>query len=131
MSKIMYQGTGKRKSSNARVIITPKGTGKITINGRKATEYFPNESLLNEAKTGLRITETDGTFDIKANIKGGGFSGQAGALKYGIVKALIVASADYRKPLKEAGLIARDARVKERKKPGLKSARRAPQFSKR
>ena len=127
----MYNGVGKRKSSIARVILVPNGTGKITVNGKDASDYFPYESLIQDARQGLVITENETSFDIKANIKGGGFSGQSGALRHGIVRALMQASADYRKPLKAAGLVTRDARVKERKKPGLRSARRAPQFSKR
>ncbi len=127
----MYSGVGKRKSSIARVILVPNGKGNIIVNGKDIKDYFPYESLIQDAKQGLVLTETEKSFDIKANIKGGGFSGQAGALRHGIVRALIEASADYRKPLKEAGLVTRDARVKERKKYGLKAARRAPQFSKR
>lgn len=130
----MYTGTGKRKSSIARVILKPvknKKDSKIVINGREIDDYFPYKTLIQESKMGLAITNTENDFLITANIKGGGFSGQAGALKYGIVKALLEASADYRKPLKEQGLISRDARIKERKKYGLKAARRAPQFSKR
>ncbi len=126
----MYRGLGRRKSSVARVIITP-GTGKIVVNGKDANDYFPYETLIQDAKQGFVVTETVDKFDVKANINGGGFSGQAGALRHGIVRALLEASDDYRKPLKAAGLITRDARVKERKKYGLRGARRSPQFSKR
>ncbi len=126
----MYRGLGRRKSSVARVIITP-GTGKIVVNGKEASDYFPYETLIQDAKQGFVVTETVDKFDVKANIKGGGFAGQSGALRHGIVRALLEASDDYRKPLKSAGLITRDARVKERKKYGLKGARRSPQFSKR
>ncbi|NOQ50286.1 MAG: 30S ribosomal protein S9 [Mycoplasmataceae bacterium] len=127
----MYQGLGRRKSSVARVTLKPNGTGKITINGKDIKDYFPYKTLIQDSIQGLVITKTEKEFDIFANIKGGGFSGQAGALRHGIVRALIEASADYREDLKKAGLVTRDARVKERKKYGLRKARRARQFSKR
>ena len=126
----MYQGLGRRKTSVARVTLTP-GTGKMTINGKDIKDYFPYATLIQDATQGFVITKTEGQFDVKANINGGGFTGQAGALRHGIVRALIESSADYKKDLKKAGLVTRDARVKERKKYGLRSARRAPQFSKR
>ncbi len=126
----MYQGLGRRKSSVARVTIKP-GTGKMLVNGKDINEYFPYATLIQDATQGFVITKTEGQFDVSANIKGGGFTGQAGALRHGIVRALIEASADYKPALKKAGLVTRDARVKERKKYGLKAARRAPQFSKR
>ncbi|NQX83203.1 MAG: 30S ribosomal protein S9 [Mycoplasmataceae bacterium] len=126
----MYQGLGRRKTSVARVTLTP-GTGKMIINGKEISEYFPYATLIQDATQGFVITKTKGQFDVRANINGGGFTGQAGALRHGIVRALIVASADYKPILKKAGLVTRDARVKERKKPGLRSARRSPQFSKR
>ncbi len=126
----MYQGLGRRKSSVARVTLKP-GTGQMIINGKDINEYFPYATLIQDATQGFVITKTEGQFDVIANIKGGGFTGQAGALRHGIVRALIEASADYKPALKKAGLVTRDARVKERKKYGLKSARRAPQFSKR
>ena len=126
----MYQGLGRRKSSNARVTLV-KGTGKVTVNGKDVHDYFPYGLLVQDALQGLEITETSNDFDVIANIKGGGFSGQAGALRHGIVRALIEASADYKPALKKAGLVTRDARVKERKKPGLRKARRSRQFSKR
>ncbi len=126
----MYQGLGRRKSSVARVTIKP-GTGTMTINGKDINDYFPYATLIQDATQGFVITKTEGQFDVVANIKGGGFTGQAGALRHGIVRALIVASADYKPALKAAGLVTRDARIKERKKYGLKKARRAPQFSKR
>ena len=129
--KVMYRGTGRRKSSTARVMITPSKDGKIIVNGKDIHDYFPYEVLVQDALQGLEITGTQKDFEIKANIKGGGFSGQAGALRLGIVRALIEASADYKPALKAAGLVTRDARVVERKKYGLKKARRAPQFSKR
>lgn len=127
----MYQGTGRRKTSVARVIIKPKGSGKIVVNGKDIDAYFPYATLVQDAKQGLVLTKTESDFDISANIQGGGFSGQAGALRHGIVKALLKASEDYKKPLKAAGLITRDSRIKERKKTGLKKARKSPQFSKR
>ena len=125
-----YRGLGRRKSSTARVIITP-GSGKFTINKREAREYLMSDILLKDASQPLEITKTTGTFDIRVNVKGGGLSGQAGAIRLGIARALLEASADYRKSLKEASMLTRDARKKERKKPGLRKARRARQFSKR
>lgn len=130
----MYRGTGKRKSSIARVMLEPtkvKKNSKIIVNGKDINNYFPYDSLVQESIKGLLITKTEKDFIITAKIKGGGFSGQAGALRGGIVKALLEASNDYRPLLKKEGLITRDARVKERKKYGLKGARRSPQFSKR
>ncbi len=126
----MYQGLGRRKSSVARVTLKP-GKGTMTINGKDINEYFPYATLIQDATQGFVITKTEEQFDVIANIKGGGFTGQAGALRHGIVRALIEASADYKPALKAAGLVTRDARIKERKKYGLKKARRAPQFSKR
>lgn len=126
----MYQTVGKRKSSVARIIMK-KGTGKITVNKKDIKDYFPQETLIQEIKQGLIVTDTEKDFDIEAKVHGGGFSGQAGALKHGIVKALLLVSDDYRKTLKQAKLITRDSRIKERKKYGLKGARKAPQFSKR
>jgi small subunit ribosomal protein S9 len=129
--KVMYRGTGRRKTSTARVILTPSKEAKVIVNGKDIKDYFPYEVLVQDALQGLEITGTQNDFEIKANIKGGGFSGQAGALRLGITRALIEASADYKPALKAAGLVTRDARVVERKKYGLKKARRAPQFSKR
>ncbi|CRX37292.1 / rpsI / 30S ribosomal protein S9 /:167014 Forward [Candidatus Hepatoplasma crinochetorum] len=126
----MYQTVGKRKSSVARIIMK-KGTGKIIVNKKDIKDYFPQETLIQEIKQGLIVTDTEKDFDIEAKVHGGGFSGQAGALKHGIVKALLLVSDDYRKVLKQAKLITRDSRIKERKKYGLKGARKAPQFSKR
>lgn len=125
-----YNGTGRRKSSVARVRIT-SGTGKITINKVDVREYLPSEMLIIDMMQPLTLTETEEKFDIFVNVRGGGYSGQAGAIRLGITKALLAADADFRKTLKENGMITRDARVKERKKYGLKAARRAPQFSKR
>ncbi len=130
MANVEYRGLGRRKSSTARVIITP-GEGKFIINKRKSIDYLMSSILLQEAEQALLTTETKGTFDIKVNVKGGGLSGQASAIRLGIARALVSASDDYRSILKKSGLLTRDARVKERKKPGLRKARRARQFSKR
>jgi small subunit ribosomal protein S9 len=128
--KIMYLGTGRRKSSVARVFMTP-GTGVITVNGRTLEEYLPQATLRMVVNSPLVLTETKDQFDIQINVYGGGFTGQAGAMRHGISRALLEASADYRPVLKKAGFLTRDSRVKERKKYGLKGARRAPQYSKR
>ncbi len=125
-----YNGTGRRKSSVARVRITD-GTGKIMVNGVEVSEYMPSPTLLIDLKQPLELTETTDKFDIFVNATGGGFSGQAGAIRLGITRALMEVNEEYRKVLKPAGMVTRDARVKERKKYGLKAARRAPQFSKR
>jgi len=130
MSEVMYRGTGRRKSSVARVMLVP-GNGQITINGKDVREYLPHEVLVTDLSQPLVLTNTADKFDIKININGGGFNGQTGAIRLGIARALLEASADYRPALKAAGMLTRDARVKERKKYGLKGARRAPQFSKR
>ena len=133
----IYQATGKRKGSIARVSLT-SGTGKITVNGRDVREYFPFETLVMDLEQPLELTNTKDLFDIECSVQGGGFRGQSGAIRLGITRALLVydtATKDsensLRKPLKVNGMITRDARVKERKKYGLKKARRAPQFSKR
>ncbi|MBR4164265.1 MAG: 30S ribosomal protein S9 [Solobacterium sp.] len=128
--KIMYLGTGRRKSSVARVFMTP-GTGVITVNGRTLEEYLPQATLRMVVNSPLVLTETKDQFDIQINVYGGGFTGQAGAMRHGISRALLEASPDYRPVLKKAGFLTRDSRVKERKKYGLKGARRAPQYSKR
>lgn len=125
-----YLGTGKRKTSVARVRLTV-GTGKIEVNGKDIKEYFILESLVGVAKQALVLTELENTVDIKANIYGGGIAGQAGALRHGITKALIEFKPELRTELKKAGFVTRDSRKKERKKYGLKKARKAPQFSKR
>ena len=127
---VSYAGTGRRKKSVARVFMTP-GTGNITVNGRTLEEYLPQATLRMEVNAPLVLTETKDQFDIKINVYGGGYTGQAGAMRHGIARALLEASADYRPVLKKAGLLTRDSRMKERKKYGLKGARRAPQFSKR
>lgn len=127
---VTYVGTGRRKSSVARVFMTT-GTGVITVNGRSLEEYLPLETLRMEVLSPLELTETMGQFDIKINVNGGGYAGQSGAMRHGITRALMEVSEDYRPALKAAGFVTRDSRVKERKKYGLKGARRAPQFSKR
>ena len=127
---VSYAGTGRRKKSVARVFMTP-GTGNITVNGRTLEEYLPQATLRMEVNAPLGLTETKDQFDIKINVYGGGYTGQAGAMRHGIARALLEASADYRPVLKKAGFLTRDSRMKERKKYGLKAARRAPQFSKR
>ncbi len=128
--KDFYYGTGRRKSSVARVRMV-SGTGKIFVNGIAIEEYMPSATLLIDLKQPLVMTETVDKFDIYVNATGGGFSGQTGAIRLGITRALMIADEEYRKVLKPAGMVTRDARVKERKKYGLKAARRAPQFSKR
>ncbi|MDL5041413.1 30S ribosomal protein S9 [Heyndrickxia coagulans] len=130
MAQVQYAGTGRRKSSVARVRLVP-GNGNITINGRDVKDYIPFEALIEVIKQPLNITETAGSYDVLVNVKGGGFTGQAGAIRHGIARALLEADPEYRATLKRAGLLTRDARMKERKKYGLKGARRAPQFSKR
>ena len=130
MATDRFYGTGRRKSSVARVYLVP-GTGKITINKRDIDEYFGLETLKVVVRQPLVATETEGRFDILVNVKGGGFTGQAGAIRHGISRALLEADAEYRPVLKAAGYLTRDPRMKERKKYGLKAARRAPQFSKR
>ena len=138
MEKKVFAATGKRKSSVAQVRMVP-GSGKITVNGKDVNEYMPFATLVMDLKQPLVITNNENTFDITVNVKGGGFSGQTGAIRLGITRALLAFDAEtdqtredsYRKILKAAGFITRDPRVKERKKYGLKKARRAPQFSKR
>lgn len=127
---VQYLGTGRRKSSVARVILTP-GSGKITVNEKEVHEYLPYETLVTDLRQPLDRTGTAQQFDVVANVVGGGFAGQAGAIRLGIARALLEASLEFRPTLKVAGLLSRDARIKERKKYGLKKARRAPQFSKR
>ena len=127
---VQYYGTGRRKSSVARVFLVP-GEGKISVNDRDVNEYMPYATLVMDLKQPLELTNTADKFDVKCTVSGGGFTGQAGAIRLGIARALLLASADYRAPLKVAGMLTRNARAKERKKYGLKAARRAPQFSKR
>ena len=125
-----FHGTGRRKKSIARVYLTP-GKGNIVINKRSIDEYFGLETLKVIVRQPLVATETADKFDILVNVKGGGYTGQAGAIRHGIARALLTVDADYRPVLKKAGYLTRDPRMKERKKYGLKAARRAPQFSKR
>ena len=129
-SNVSYIGTGRRKSSIARVFMTP-GSGNIVVNGKVLEDYLPLATLIMEVRSPLALTETLEQFDIKINVLGGGYSGQAGAMRHGVSRALLEVSADYRPALKAAGFLTRDPRAKERKKYGLKKARRAPQFSKR
>src|SRR5699024_5485471 len=125
-----YNGTGRRKDSVARVFLVP-GTGKITINKKSAEEYLPFANLILDLKQPLVMTETEGSYDVNVNVHGGGFSGQTGAIRHGIARALLTVVPDFRDVLKRAGMLTRDSRMKERKKPGLKKARKASQFSKR
>lgn len=137
-NKKSYYGTGKRKTSVAKVTLT-EGTGKITVNGVDVNDYFVFDTKVMDLVQPLELTNMTDKFDVDAKVSGGGFSGQAGAIRLGIVKALLEydsasdpdSETSFRKILKSAGLVTRDSRVKERKKPGLKKARRAPQFSKR
>jgi small subunit ribosomal protein S9 len=131
MAKTQYRGTGRRKSSVARVRLLP-GTGKVIINKKDLNDYFPAELLRQEVMRPFGIAGCEGKFDVIALVGGGGLTGQAGALRHGISRALCEADREaYRAPLKAAGFLTRDPRMKERKKYGLKAARRAPQFSKR
>lgn len=130
VSNARYYGTGRRKSSVARVYLIP-GTGKVTINKRDIDDYLGLETLKVIVRQPLVATETVDKFDVLVNVKGGGYTGQAGAIRHGIARALLQADSDYRPVLKSNGYLTRDPRMKERKKYGLKAARRAPQFSKR
>lgn len=125
-----YYGTGRRKKSIARVYLVP-GKGEVTINKRSMDDYFGMETLKVIVRQPLALTETAEKYDVLVNVKGGGYTGQAGAIRHGIARALLQVDADYRPALKKAGYLTRDSRMKERKKYGLKAARRAPQFSKR
>ncbi len=130
MANVQYYGTGRRKKSVARVRLVP-GTGAITINKRDIDEYFGLETLKVVVRQPLELTKTSGKFDVIVTVQGAGFSGQAGAIRHGISRALLEVDEEYRGELKAAGFLTRDPRMKERKKYGLKAARRAPQFSKR
>ena len=130
MAQVQYIGTGRRKSSVARVRLVP-GSGKIVINDRDIENYIPFEALRTVVKQPLVATETTGSYVVLVNVNGGGYTGQAGAIRHGIARALLQADPEFRPTLTCAGLLTRDARMKERKKYGLKGARRAPQFSKR
>lgn len=129
-NQVQYYGTGRRKKSVARVRLVP-GTGKVTINRRDIDDFFGLETLKVILRQPLVLTKTDGRFDVIVGVKGGGFTGQAGAIRHGISRALLEADPALRGELKKAGYLTRDPRMKERKKPGLKKARKAPQFSKR
>ena len=126
---VVYMGTGRRKEAVARVRLIP-GPGKVIINGRDAADYFGRQQLVDNATAPFRVTDTEGRFDVLANCQGGGINGQSGALRLGIARALLDAG-DYRGDLKKAGFLTRDSRAVERKKYGLKKARKRPQFSKR
>ena len=130
MASVTYTGTGRRKTSVARVILTP-GVGRVVVNGRDLDDYFGRRVLQTIAVMPFEATHTQAKFDARVNVNGGGMAGQAGAIRHGIARALIVADENLRTPLKRAGFLTRDARVKERKKAGLKKARKRPQFSKR
>lgn len=130
MANIQFLGTGRRKTSVARVILIP-GNGKITINKKDVEDYFDSEGLIQAVKSPFVITETLGKYDVKVNVHGGGFTGQSGAIRHGVSRALIEADSELRPILKKAGFLTRDSRMKERKKYGLRKARKAAQFSKR
>ena len=130
MANVEYKGLGRRKSSIARVMLTP-GNGKILVNKREPNEYFPNSLVIQDFEQPLVATNTKTAYDVHVKVIGGGFNGQAGAIRLGIARALIQINPDFKTTLKKAGLLTRDARVKERKKFGLYGARRSPQFTKR
>lgn len=130
MAQVQYYGTGRRKESTARVRLVP-GSGRVIINKRDAEEYFPYDTQRTILKQPLVATETEGTYDVLVNVNGGGLTGQAGAIRHGVARALLEADPEYRATLKAEGFLTRDPRMKERKKAGLRGARRAAQFSKR
>ncbi|PKY92487.1 30S ribosomal protein S9 [Facklamia hominis] len=130
MATVQYLGTGRRKNSSARVRLVP-GTGEFTVNGKSLEEYIPFAHLQEVIKQPFNVTETLGSYDVIVNVQGGGFSGQSGAIRHGIARALLNVDPDFRSALKTAGLLTRDPRMVERKKAGLKKARKASQFSKR
>ena len=129
--KVQFWGTGRRKKAIARVRLIPSGEGNVTINGKTLDEYFGLDTLKFIVNQPLVLTDTASKYDVIVNVVGGGFTGQAGAIRHGISRALLVAEPETRVALKKAGFLTRDSRMKERKKYGLKKARRAPQFSKR
>ena len=129
--KIQYWGTGRRKKAVARVRLIPGGTGAVVINGKTIDEYFGLETLKYSVRQPLAVTDNLSKYDVYVNVFGGGFTGQAGAIRHGLARALIVAEPELRPIVKKEGFLTRDSRMKERKKYGLKKARRAPQFSKR
>ncbi|MFC4710275.1 30S ribosomal protein S9 [Enterococcus eurekensis] len=130
MAQAQYIGTGRRKNAVARVRLVP-GTGKITINKKEIETYIPHADLREVINQPFGVTETRGSYDVFVNVNGGGYAGQSGAIRHGIARALLTVDPDFRTALKQAGLLTRDARMVERKKPGLKKARKASQFSKR
>ena len=130
LNKIEYKGLGRRKSSIARVLMVP-GTGKILINGRSPQDYFPNKLVIQDMLQPLEVTQQTKTFDINVKVNGGGFTGQAGAIRLGIARALVSCNSEMKSVLKKVKLTTRDSRVKERKKYGKYGARRSPQFTKR
>lgn len=130
MAKVQYYGTGRRKKSVARVRLVP-GSGEIKINERTMDDYFNYDTLKVKVREPLLITDTSDKYDVLVNVEGGGYTGQAGAIRHGISRALLKADGELRSTLKKAGMLTRDPRMKERKKYGLKKARRSPQFSKR
>lgn len=130
MAKVEYRGTGRRKKSVARVRLVP-GEGNVTINNRDMREYLPFESLILDLNQPFAVTETEGNYDVLVNVNGGGFTGQAQAIRHGIARALLEADPDFRSPLKREGYLTRDARMTERKKYGRRKARKKGQFSKR
>jgi small subunit ribosomal protein S9 len=127
---LQYQGTGRRKEAVARVRLVP-GNGRVVVNGRPIEEYFPLATLQSVVRSPLQLTETEAAYDVYGNVRGGGISGQAGAMRHGVARALLKVDAELRPALKQAGFLTRDPRAKERRKYGLKKARKAPQFSKR
>jgi len=130
LAKVQYYGTGRRKTSTARVRLVP-GSGRVIINNRDAEEYFPYDTQRLILKQPLVATETEGTYDVLVNVHGGGFTGQAGAIRHGVARALLEADPEYRATLKREGYLTRDSRMKEREKYGFRGARRKGQFSKR
>lgn len=129
-AEVQYWGTGRRKTAVARVRLVP-GNGNILINDRDVEDYFNRKSLIQDLMSPLEVTNTTDNLDVLVNVNGGGLSGQAGAVRHGIARALLEVDGDYRKPLKDAGYLTRDSRMKERRKYGHKKARKSPQFSKR
>ncbi|MBI4179951.1 30S ribosomal protein S9 [bacterium] len=127
----VFFGTGRRKTSIARVRVVRPGTGKVTVNGRTLEEYFPRPMYLEQIREPLKVTQMQNAVDVVVKVEGGGISGQAGALRHGIARALLAFHSDYRRPLRKAGCLTRDPRAKERRKYGLKKARKAEQYSKR
>ncbi|MGM0421169.1 MAG: 30S ribosomal protein S9 [Bacillota bacterium] len=130
MAKVQYRGTGRRKTATARVRLIP-GSGEMKVNGTDLEDYFHRKSLIQDIQSPLELTKQLGSLDLVASVNGGGLSGQAGAIRHGIARALLEVDQEFRTSLKKAGYLTRDSRMKERKKPGLKKARKAPQFSKR